>query len=307
MDDSLFHHGERFVQQRTGERATALINSKNVGPRIPDAARAFVGQQRWCIIGAADAAGTVSACLLAGKRGFMQPSEDLSSLRIALDDPHGRLSGTSPLGGLKVGESVALLLIELQTRRRLRINGYVDSISPDWLDVAVGQAFPVCPRYIQKRQPNIEPVESEAVRETGSLGTDLDAVAMDWIAAADTLFIASVGPAGEVDVSHRGGHPGFVQRCGQTLRIPDFNGNSMFNTLGNLTVDARCGLVLPDFEGARQLQLSGRAKVRFEVATEVERTGGTGRWIEFEVESWRVTPLNLPLRWSFLEASPFNP
>ena len=98
-----------------------------------------------------------------------------------------------------------------------------------------------------------------------------------------------------------------MQVCGQRLRIPDFNGNSMFNTLGNLELEPCCGLVLPDFEGARQLQLTGRAHACFDVAEDAERTGGTGRWIEFDVESWRITPWNQPLRWRFVEASPFNP
>lgn len=307
MDDTLFHSGERLVQERTGERATALINGRNISPHIPAAARAFVGQQRWCVIGAADGAGAVWAGLLIGEPGFMQVSDDLASLHLTLDDPHERLPGSAPLGALQAGQSVGLLLIELQTRRRLRVNGQVASASTEGLDVAVGQAFPACPRYIQKRQPELDGPGAEASPAGPRAGITLDASVADWIAAADTLFIASLGPAGEADVSHRGGQPGFVQRRGQTLRIPDYSGNSMFSTLGNLAVESRCGLVLPDFDGAGQLQLSGRARICLDVAEDAERTGGTGRWIEFEVESWRITPLNRPLRWRLVEASRFNP
>lgn len=307
MDDPLFHPGERLVQERTGERATALINGRNVSPRIPAAARTFVGQQRWCVLGAADEAGSAWASLLTGEPGFVQASDDLAHLRMALDDPHARLPTTAPLGGLRAGQSVALLLIELQTRRRLRVNGHVDSASADRLDVAVGQAFPVCPRYIQKRQPETDEIGTEEPPALRAAGTGLDAAVAGWIAAADTLFIASLGPGGEADVSHRGGRAGFVQRHGQLLRIPDYNGNSMFNTLGNLAVESRCGLVLPDFDGARQLQLTGHARACFDVAEDAEHTGGTGRWIEFTVDAWRITPLNRPLRWRFVEASPFNP
>lgn len=306
MDDTLFHPGERLVQERTGERATALINARNVSPHIPAPARAFVSQQRWCVIGAADAAGAVWASLLIGEPGFVQASDDLASLHLALDDPQHRLQSTAPLDGLQAGQSVALLLIELQTRRRLRVNGHVALASAGSLDVAVGQAFPVCPRYIQKRQPEANGPADETSPALSAAGAELDMVA-DWITTADTLFVASLGPAGEADVSHRGGRPGFVQRRGQMLRIPDYNGNSMFNTLGNLAVGSRFGLVLPDFDGARQLQLSGHARVCFDVAEDSEHTGGTGRWIEFTVESWRITPLNQALRWRFVEASPFNP
>lgn len=306
MDDTLFHPGERLVQERTGERATALINARNICPHIPAAARAFVGQQRWCVIGAADVAGAVWASLLVGEPGFVQVSDDLARLHLALDDPQHRLPDTAPLGGLQAGQSVALLLLELQTRRRLRVNGHVAQASLASLEVAVGQAFPVCPRYIQKRQPEAYAPDAEESLAQLVAGSDLDSVA-DWISTADTVFVASLGPAGEADVSHRGGPPGFVQRHGQRLRMPDYNGNSMFNTLGNLAVGSRFGLTLPDFDGARQLQLTGHARACFDVTEDMERTGGTGRWIEFDVESWRITPLNRPLRWRFVEASPFNP
>lgn len=307
MDDAFFHPGERLVQTRTGERAIALRNGLNISPHIPAAARAFVGQQHWCVIGAADAAGGVSASLLIGAPGFAQASDDLAQVRLALDDPHGHLPRTAPLDGLQAGQSIAALFIELQTRRRLRVNGQVAAALADRLDLTVGQAFPVCPRYIHKREPVLDGRVAANLPAASTAGTTLDASVADWITAADTLFIASLGPAGEADVSHRGGRAGFVQVQGQRLRLPDYPGNSMFNTLGNLAVESRCGLVLPDFDGTRQLQLSGRAQVRFDVAEDVDRTGGTGRWVEFDVESWRITPLNRPQPWRFVEASRFNP
>lgn len=314
MDDNIFHAGERLVQERTGERGTALINSRSISTGIPAAARNFVGQQRWCIVGAADAAGALWACLLSGEPGFVQASDDLRSLQVASSDPQGVLARMAPMADLQPGQSIAVLLIELQTRRRLRINGHVSQVtaqaSVQALEVAVGQAFPVCPRYIQKRE--LLPLEAAPAADNSSgtdasSGTLLDEATSAWIAGADTLFIASLGPSEDADVSHRGGRPGFVQQQGQVLRIPDFNGNSMFNTLGNLELESRCGLVFPDFEGARQLQLTGHARAHFGVEADIDQTGGTGRWIEFRVDSWRSTPLNLPQRWRLLEASPYNP
>lgn len=310
MDDNIFHAGERLVQERTGERGTALINSRGISPAIPTAARNFVGQQRWCIVGAADAAGALWACLLSGELGFVQASDELRSLQVTSSDPQGVLARMAPIADLQPGQSIAVLLIELQTRRRLRINGHVAQASAQALEVAVGQAFPVCPRYIQKRELlplEAAPAADNSAGTDATSGTRLDEATSAWIAGADTLFIASLGPSGDADVSHRGGRPGFVQQQGQVLRIPDFNGNSMFNTLGNLELESRCGLVFPDFEGARQLQLTGHARAHFGVEADIDQTGGTGRWIEFRVDSWRSTPLNLPQRWRLLEASPYNP
>lgn len=307
MDDSLFHAGERWVQERTGERATALINSRNVGPRIPAAARRFIEQQHWCVLGAADASGAIFAAIVAGEPGFVRSNEALDRLQITLDDPECRLPFTAPLPDLQAGQSVAALLIELQTRRRLRVNARLASTDPAGLELSVEQAFPVCPRYIQKREPQPLPHAPATTESRVAQGATLSEAAARWIDQTDTAFVASLGPDAAADVSHRGGMPGFIRRSGQLLRIPDFNGNSMFNTLGNLKVDARFGLTLPDFEGARQLQLTGSAQAHFNREEDRERTGGTGRWIDFTVTAWRITPLNRSLRWKFVEASPFNP
>lgn len=307
MDDTLFHPGERMVQERTGERAIALLNGRNISAHIPAAASNFVAQQRWCVIGAADESGSVSASLLTGQPGFVQTADELAGLRMALDDPHDHLRAAAPIGTLEAGQSIAVLLIDLQTRRRLRVNGRVASVSANLLDVTVEQAFPVCPRYIQKREPEFDNTDTPWPPGLPVAGSALDGAVAKWITAADTLFIASLGPAGEADVSHRGGRPGFVQIVGNVLRIPDYNGNSMFNTLGNLAVDSRCGLVMPNEDGVQQLQLNGRAQVCFDVPDDAESTGGTRRWIEFTLESWRMSPLNRPLRWRLIEASPFNP
>ncbi|WP_221469511.1 pyridoxamine 5'-phosphate oxidase family protein [Cohnella nanjingensis] len=61
---------------------------------------------------------------------------------------------------------------------------------------------------------------------------------------------------------HRGGSPGFVRGAGdRELVFPDYFGNSMFNTLGNLHVNPRSGLPFIDFEPGGTLQLTGEAEV----------------------------------------------
>jgi hypothetical protein len=83
-----------------------------------------------------------------------------------------------------------------------------------------------------------------------------------WIFGADTFFVASAHPEQGVDASHRGGLPGFVQVLDQhRLRIPNFLGNSMFNTLGNFVSYLDAGLVFLDFDRSQVLQLSGRPEI----------------------------------------------
>jgi predicted pyridoxine 5'-phosphate oxidase superfamily flavin-nucleotide-binding protein len=109
------------------------------------------------------------------------------------------------------------------------------------------------------------------------------------VSAADTFFVATASgpgvPGGGVDISHRGGPPGFVRVEGEALLIPDYRGNRYFNTLGNLLLQPRAALLFVDFEGGGLLQLQGSAEVFWDQADlpHAERV-----W-RFEVEGgWRA-------------------
>jgi uncharacterized protein len=104
------------------------------------------------------------------------------------------------------------------------------------------------------------------------------------LAAADTLFLASRHPAAGADVSHRGGAPGFVVVAApDRLLIPDYAGNTMFTTLGNLAAHPEAGLLLVDFERGDTLQLTGRATIDWDPAARTEMPGAE-RVVEFRVE-----------------------
>src|SRR5262249_33115503 len=153
-----------------------------------------------------------------------------------------------------------LLAIDLATRRRYRMNGR-GTLDDDGLLVEVEQVYANCPQYIHPRR--LEPGQAPSPPGARSvLGAALAARQQSWIAAADTFFIASTHPTRGADASHRGGGPGFVHVLDPArLSFPDYPGNNMFNTLGNLAVEPRAGLVFPDFETGNTLQLSGRATV----------------------------------------------
>jgi hypothetical protein len=72
----------------------------------------------------------------------------------------------------------------------------------------------------------------------------------------------SAGIASGVDVSHRGGKPGFVRLDDDcTLIVPDFSGNCQFNTFGNLELNPRAGMLFVDFDRGNLLYLTGTAEV----------------------------------------------
>ncbi|MBW4420380.1 MAG: pyridoxamine 5'-phosphate oxidase family protein [Myxacorys californica WJT36-NPBG1] len=116
--------------------------------------------------------------------------------------------------------------------------------------------------------------------------TDAD---RDAIAQTDTFFIASTHSQQGADVSHRGGYPGFVQVIGAaTLMFPDYAGNIMFQTLGNLSINPNAGLLLIDFEQGQTLQLSGQARILWD-AEQLNRCAPAQRLIEFSIEQIRET------------------
>ena len=136
----------------------------------------------------------------------------------------------------------------------------------------------------------------------------LRGVVGDIIGQADTMFVASRHADSGADASHRGGTPGFIRIVDDnTLRIPDFHGNSMFNTLGNFEVDPRAGLCIPDFVHGQLLQLTGTASIHWDQEDPDNLTGGTHRFWEFKVKRWLLRDTPQQLEWEYLDASPFNP
>jgi ferredoxin-NADP reductase/MOSC domain-containing protein YiiM len=129
------------------------------------------------------------------------------------------------------------------------------------------------------------------------------------IAGADTFFIASqasgTGASTDgIDVSHRGGPRGFVIVAHESLLLfPDYAGNGMFNTLGNLQLDPRSGLLFIDFETGDTLQMTGEAEVLWD-AHHTNRFPGAERVVAFRIEETLHIERALPLAWRFRDASP---
>jgi ferredoxin-NADP reductase/predicted pyridoxine 5'-phosphate oxidase superfamily flavin-nucleotide-binding protein len=301
-----FHEGELSIQRRANEAELARRNGSVIADAIPKGALRFIGQQPLAVFGSLDPEGNVWASVLVGEPGFLSaPDErvvelDVMQRRSAEDDPFWT--------NIETNEAVGMLVIDLATRRRLRINGQIRRLDDKRLILGVDQAYPNCPKYIQRRHLSrfsaIAPSRLAATRRGIGLGDDQRAL----IASADTLFIASANPEHGVDASHRGGQPGFVRVLDdRRIRIPDYVGNSMFNTLGNFATYSHAGVVFVDFDRSRALQLTGRANVLWDQEDPDDETGGTRRFWDLEVERWLEVPLPRQLRWELLDHSPYNP
>ncbi|MET0319288.1 MAG: pyridoxamine 5'-phosphate oxidase family protein [Duganella sp.] len=314
MDHHDFHAGERAVQERAGERHIAEQRLGLVADAVMAGARPFIARQFMVVVASVDSAGRVWASLLFGKPGFAH-AEGPSLL---IEAPFGERDAADPLwANLDAGSSadadadvqLGMLFIDLGSRRRYRVNGVVRHVNRRQIEVAVREAFPNCPQYIQRRelQPRASAVVPVAPVQTAR-GTSLRGTVADIVRRTDTVFVASRHAQGGADASHRGGHAGFVTIVDEhTLRIPDYRGNSLFNTLGNLAVDPHAGLVILDFDGGQLLQLTGTATLLWDQADATGQTGGTGRCWEFQVEQWILHDTPLALAWRYLDASPYNP
>jgi predicted pyridoxine 5'-phosphate oxidase superfamily flavin-nucleotide-binding protein len=307
MSDVTFHAGERRLQEWAGVRDRLA----QAGPRVirdymPDQHRLFFAELPLLFVGSLDAQGQPWASVLAGPPGFVR-SPDPRTLRIdALPAPYDRLSAS-----LKIGAPVGLLGIQLETRRRNRMNGTVTALDARGFTVAVGQSFGNCPQYIQARAWEARP--DAAMSEVSPEGPHLSDRAAALIARADTFFIASAAPqagsdvAHGVDVSHRGGRPGFVRvvRSGGTTRltIPDFRGNFYFNTLGNIAAYPRTGLLFVDFADGSVLSLTGTGAIDWN-GPEVDRFPGAEHLLNIDIEGGRFVRNALKLRWSAPDYAP---
>ncbi|MFZ2648950.1 MAG: pyridoxamine 5'-phosphate oxidase family protein [Burkholderiaceae bacterium] len=300
---AVFHAGEVALQQAAGvhERLCEL------GPRVirdhlPEQHREFFEQLPTLLVGSVDNAQRPWASMLANLPGFIR-TPDARHLRV-----EALPRGEDPLQAqLRVGASLGLLGIEPQTRRRNRVNGSVVAVDDAGFGLRVQQSFGNCPQYIQARTPRWVAEGDGATRAAQPEGPRLSAAAAAWVAQADTLFIASTAPGHGVDVSHRGGRPGFVRvhdgAGGTVLTLPDFRGNFFFNTLGNITLHRRAGLLFVDHETGSVLQLTGRADI-ITSGPEVEAFAGALRLLRIDVEAGLWTPQALPLRWSAPQPAP---
>jgi uncharacterized protein len=273
-----FHEGEVATQRRAGVEAAAkrLENMLRAHRFSPGAAQ-FLAAQRFVAMTGRDDAGVLWVSPLSGQPGFLQGVDD--TLRIAAVPREG-----DPLHRMAVGQQVGLIAIDFATRRRMRINGSLTEIDDAGLVVHVDQAYGNCPQYIHRRDVNVAAVTAPS--EKPRYATSLSAADQDMIAASDTFFLGTTHPSRGSDASHRGGPAGFVRVEGPgRLWWPDYPGNNMFNSFGNLAVDDEAALLFVDFATGDSVQLSGTAEVQWTGAGVDGDDGGVGRRVGFSVGS----------------------
>lgn len=306
-DTSPFHPGEQTIQTRLGVRdyaeATGQLMMRSF---MPDQHRDFFSQLPFVVLGSIDENGWPFASLVSGKPGFIQ-SPDNRTLSIETTIAPGDPLKQSARPGAPIG----LLGIELHTRRRNRMNATVSSVTEAGFNLSVDISFGNCPQYIQNRAFKfVRPAHDMSQVAAPEILHDFDTHAHNMIRTADTFFVASYAKAKDhsdidgVDVSHRGGRPGFVRLEGKTLTIPDYSGNRLFNTFGNFAATPKAGLTFVDFETGDLLMLTGTVDMIWDDDPRVKAFRGAERAWSFTLDHAIRLKDALPLRWAFKDYSP---
>ncbi|WP_181707918.1 pyridoxamine 5'-phosphate oxidase family protein [Chthonobacter rhizosphaerae] len=289
MNASPFHPGELMAQALAGGGSGGAA----IRDFMPDQHRQFFALLPALFACLPDTDGHPIATVLTGAPGFVT-SPDERTLRVAaMPSP-----GDPAHGLLRPGTPVGLLGLEFETRRRNRANGTVTDADGDGFTVAVRQSFGNCAKYIQTRRLSPGPTATaDAVSTTG-----LDPAAAALIGEADTFFVASRSAlpdrdAGGLDISHRGGRPGFARITDGRLEIPDFRGNRYFDTLGNLLEDPRAGLLFLDFENGDLVHVQGLVQISWERTSDAPE--GAERIWTVDVKRTIRRPAAMPLRGAF--------
>lgn len=301
--DRPFHAGEVAVQSRLGvaERVHE-IGTRVVRDHLPAQHQRFYEQLPFMLAGSVDATGRPWATMLVGRPGFVRATDDRH-----LDFAAMPIPGDPAAAGMTAGAPLGLLGIELHTRRRNRVNGQLQTAGPEGLRLRVQQTVGNCPQYIQGRELDwVRDAVDNRPRAVEPLAR-LDGDAAWLIATADTMFVATHAGGAGADVSHRGGPAGFVvQQDERTLLVPDYSGNRMFMTLGNLQADGRAGLLFIDFERGDLLTLTGRADIVWDGPVLAALDERAERGWRFQLDEGYWLRDALPLRWRWRDWAPQN-
>lgn len=276
-----FHSGELAVQAQAGVGAQAGRLAGMVGRGQLRAGTAdLLASARLIVLTARDNAGRLWTSPVFGDPGFLTAD---GPTRLQIDS---WLPEADPLHRLPDHQLAGAIVIDFATRRRWRINGVLNTAAAGRLVIEVDQSYGNCPKYIHTS--NSPAGAAGADREPIYTGEALRAEDRRLIQRADTFFLGTTHPQSGADASHRGGPPGFVLTAHDRLWFPDYAGNNLFNSLGNIAVDPSTALLFLDFDTGTALQLSGQAVLTWDDSAPADEVH-TGRGVSFTPEQVVVT------------------
>jgi len=291
-----YHEGELAVQARAGVGSDGLFAEEMYRPLMPAGVQRFLSAQQVAVLASMDSEGRVWASMRSGQPGFLRALNEQTVEIGGYGHPEDPL-----LENLAQPSPAGVLVIHLGARQRIRLNGIAQADQAGLIRLNVNQVYGNCPKYIQAREVK---GERELSQGTARHTAQLDARLQHWLEGADTFFLATAHPQSGLDASHRGGKPGFVRVENQRqLLFPDYPGNKMFNSLGNIVSYPKAGLLFPDFETGAVVQISGNARILWD-DLRITEFKGAQRLVVVDIERVIELPSAVLLRLEFRNYSP---
>lgn len=299
---TFFHAGERQIQAEAGTDTDAyeVQAAQAMSPELVEHEVAFIEGRTFSVAASVDDMGAPWASPLlsiADQQLFDVVDETTIDIRPSLavgDELATNVAATAALG---------VLFFDPSKRRRAKSLGSGRVLEDGTIRYELSRYFGLCPKYIAKRshQPG-QVLTDDDNRVEQSTGLTASAIAQ--LRGSDTVFLASHHDGHGADATHRGGRPGFIRiRDAHTIEVPDYFGNMMFNTIGNLVLDQRLGLTDVDFVTGRTVQITGSAAVIRDVDHELH--GPAERVIRLHVD--RAVSTTAPIgAWTTPEPSSFS-
>ncbi|HWH76099.1 MAG TPA: pyridoxamine 5'-phosphate oxidase family protein, partial [Candidatus Binatus sp.] len=271
-----YHEGELSVQKHAGVGREGLQADQMYHAALPAGVRKFLPRQQLAVLATIDGDGRLWASMRSGRSGFLQVIDNQTLQIGGCGHPEDPL-----LPNLAANDAMGALVIDLAGRNRLRLNGTARALPNGQILLMTKQVYGNCQKYIQARAIV---GEQDSLNAPACHDVRLSDSQRNWLAQADTFFIATAHRQAGADASHRGGTPGFVRvENDRRLIFPDYPGNNMFNSLGNVESNPRAGLLLPNFQTGAALQLTGSAKILWQ-DPRLSDFAGAQRLIEIEIE-----------------------
>ncbi|KAF7795439.1 hypothetical protein EIP86_006597 [Pleurotus ostreatoroseus] len=278
-----WHRGERAIQKKLGFDGTMRMAYIWIDGEMPEEHRIFhTTRLPFIPVTTLDEEGRPWSCIFAGvsgKPGFVTSSRWDSMDMVIKTWPGDPFRNNVRLFGRKNKMLAAGIGIEFSTRRRNKFAGHISSVHQDGdiykLNLIVNQAIGNCPKYINVRDlvphPDTRPVVEHHVSHLGP-SDRLPEELSSLIIQADTVFIGSTYQATKQDEakfpSHvgqnqRGGRTGFIRvrpSDGKTIVLPDYSGNRLLTSLGNIEATPLASLTFVDFLTGDILYVTGNAR-----------------------------------------------
>jgi len=296
-----FHEGEVRIQSESGVDTETFDRMVEQGfqPEMSDSEIRFVGQRTFAVAGSIDGSGRPWGSALVGSTGELFEVLDATTIDI-FPTP---VDGDPLLENIADNSDIGVLFIDPSLRRRAKSLGHGTIGAEGGVTYSLSRFYGLCTKYIFKRSQQVSADRASTPHDAARTGAGLDADDRSQLGAADTVFLVSHHTEHGTDPTHRGGPPGFVTVIDDTtITIPDYLGNGMFQTIGNLLLDDRIGLLSVDFDTGRAIQLTGRGSIQPSPDVDVYST----RTLRIDIDEVRTTWPDVG-EWTDIEAFDLRP